>query len=100
MSQLLQTIHVYYPSGTNFSVQGVWCGCYSINGVQFVLVEAEHNGNPDKKPPCMIFDPRGCFVIEETRAVLYTPRDHLDCMNKPMRDWMAEHPEWPAVLEL
>jgi hypothetical protein len=102
-------IHVYYPSGKNFSIAGEWVGCCFSGGLQLILVR-----NPRITDPAMrgvlakmtrnntdlVLDPRCCCVDKETGAVLYNPREHGNCTEPWVKKWLIEHPEWPGTLEL
>jgi hypothetical protein len=62
------TVHVYYPSGSNFEVEGEWVGCCHTppglpdGPLNLVLVRLWVDG---KAKECF-FDPRGCFVDTQT----------------------------------
>jgi len=88
----LRRYEVYYPSGEAFAANGT-LGIYrSADGTVLgpMLVAGER---------ARYLDPRAVVVWEASRA--YDPRQALEEGNlDPVTEaWLAEHPEWPAILE-
>lgn len=97
-------IKVYYPSGNTFTLCGQWKGPGRIGSFNAILIIADETvkiGNQVvTKGGCLIGDPRGVYQDLETGQVLYNPRDHIVGMEKVWVEWLGQHPEWPAVLEV
>jgi hypothetical protein len=85
------TLRVHYPSGQTFSVAGV-------------LREVELGGGTGLCPGILrgdgemvVLDPRA--VIIRDGAIVAEPRGYDPARLAPwVRDWLAEHPEWPRVV--
>lgn len=94
-------MRVYFPSGASFTVVGEWVGCCSLGGNQSVAISKMRPLDDDgAKRHGALIDPRVCCVDQKTGAILYNPREHMECINEWVKTWLAEHPEWPAILEL
>lgn len=99
-------IKAYYPSGYTLHLSGEWKGCGNLNGKFGVVVIVVDKDYPMPGGPILqahgnfIGDIRGVYLDESSGDVLYNPREHMKGMNKWAVDWLGEHPEWPALLEL
>lgn len=98
-------IKVYYPSGNNFLLSGEWKGPGNIEGSNVIVIML----NTDSVLPgnnlvtagaAFIGDPRGVYIDNDNKTVLYNPRDYMEGMQKVWIDWLNEHSDWPALLEL
>ncbi|KKK52604.1 hypothetical protein LCGC14_3103240 [marine sediment metagenome] len=89
-------IHVYYPSGQNFVLEGEWQGPVVLSrgpGHKGAILVLECDGKT------VLAEPRGVYVDAETDEVLYSPRNQVQ-IDQWVIDWLKEHPEWPTILEL
>jgi len=86
-------IHVYYPSGQNFELEGTWRGPVKIGEEAVIVVEDVRNMGT------FLGDPRGVYVDSAIDKVLYSPRNQVQ-IDQWVIDWLKEHPEWPTILEL
>lgn len=99
-------IKVYYPSGNNFILHGKWEGAVILpkgeNAIVILLDSAcELPGGIVLDAGAIVFgDPRGVYLDSDEGRVLYNPRDYMEGMQKVWIDWLNEHSEWPAILEL
>lgn len=84
---------IILPSGRNSVIEGK-----SVNK-DFGEVCCPSILPPDSKNKKIhLIDPRAIIVSEI--GIEYTPRDHLDKMDKKMREWMNQNKDWPLVLFL
>jgi hypothetical protein len=44
----------------------------------------------------LVLDPRCLIRNHLTGEVAYNPRDHYDRLEAVWREWLDEHPNWPA----
>lgn len=98
-------IKVYYPSGKNFLLSGEWKGPGRIGESNFILILLDKDcilpgGKTIPLRAAFIGDPRGVYIEEISKEVLFNPRDYMEGMEKVWVDWLNEHPEWPRILEL
>lgn len=84
---------VYYPSGQCFAANGSLGVCRTEDGT--VLGPTLVSGQRARR-----LDPRAVVVSDGVRA--YDPREILveeGALDPATEGWLAEHPEWPAILE-
>lgn len=98
-------IKVYYPSGNILHLSGEWKGPGNVGGNCIILILVDKpsllpSGSTIPAGSAFIGDIRGLYTDEVTDQILYHPRENIEGMNKWAVDWLDEHPEWPAVLEL
>lgn len=106
-------IKISYPSGNILHVRGQWKGPGNVMGTPIILIMITEDWNPpvgskmdDGSSPvvkagcALIGDPRGVYQNEDSGKLLFNPRDWMEGMEQWSIDWLNEHPEWPAILEL
>lgn len=100
-------IRLSYPSGHSFVVVGDWIGPGIIGGelVPAITVTAAlrvPGGTFVNRGSVLIGDPRGVYQDADSGAILYNPRMPLifAFLGSTWHQWLAEHPEWPGVLEI
>ena len=77
---------VFYPSGTRFTLRGVFCAL-ALEGRVDVGIRVDER--------FWLLDPRAVIVRDD--LVIYEPRARAATLTADMRAWLAEHPEWPRV---
>jgi hypothetical protein len=86
---------VQYPTGNQFLVEGEY-RLVNVDGFGHVPFVFTGPG----RAPAIGLDPRGLVTeapgTPQARCV-YNPRQNRR-LPEPVPGWMAEHPEWPAVL--
>lgn len=88
-----QRYEVYHPSGEVVALTGALGVCRAADGTVLgpMLVSGDH---------ARYLDPRAVVVRDGIRA--YDPRQILveeGSLDPVTEEWLAEHPEWPAILE-
>jgi hypothetical protein len=76
---------VYYPSGTMFSVRGVFLLAPLDD---WLIPSIDRSDNT-----IMALDQRA--VVTHNGVEVYSPRRNLDGLTLEMRNWLNENPEWP-----
>ena len=99
---------IYYPSGIVLSVFARYFGFVVIGEIPAgplgspvldVLESTIINRDVISAGSAMLVDPR-CVIVDENGKIVYTPRPHVNQMEKPMRDWLKQHRDWPKRLRL
>jgi len=97
-------IKVYYPSGHSFLLSGKWEGPVYLGSNAIVIILDSDcvvpGNNLLKAGEVFIGDPRGVYIENNNKTVLFNPRHYMEGMDKVWIDWLNEHTEWPATLEL
>lgn len=98
-------IKVYYPSGNILHLSGEWKGPGNVGGNCLILIFIDKDcilpgGSIVAANSAFVGDIRGVYQNEDSGEVLYNPRDCMVGMNEWAVNWLGEHPEWPAILEL
>ena len=78
---------IYYPSGTVFSLEGVFSA---------VVIDGDFSPALKRAPgsdEITILDPRA--VITRKEGIVYEPRKYP--RGGWVDDWLREHPEWPPL---
>ena len=100
-------IKISYPSGNVLHLSGEWKGPGNVDGncIILILVDEDYivpdsGGVVIPKDVAFVGDIRGVYQDEDSGRILYNPKESVEGMNKWAVDWLDEHPEWPAILEL
>ena len=98
-------IKVSYPSGNVLHLSGEWKGPGNVDGTCVILILIDKDcivpgGCVVTKGSALVGDLRGVYQNEYSGQVLYNPRESMEGMDKWAVDWLNEHLEWPAILEL
>jgi hypothetical protein len=98
----IRTMKLCYPSGIAFEAKGEFHGIVGRESPMCIeLADAvDINGQTLDAGSVLAADPRSICVDVSTDEVLSNPREHLQDLSAEMNSWLAEHPEWPSVLEL
>ncbi len=88
-------VHVYYPSGITFTLDGEWIG--PVGGgddPQGVLLRAEDH-------TVKVLDPRAVIIKAESKEIVYQPRslDVFPGLDTEWKEWLRDHQDWPQRLQ-
>ena len=96
---------VSYPSGHVLHLRGEWKGLGNVDGDGIILILIDKDciipgGFILTANSVFVGDIRGVYQNEDSGEILYNPRDCMEGMSKWAVNWLNEHQEWPAILEL